>query len=611
MRNKFTILAILAVFALSISISAQTTTFTYQGRLNDSAMAANGTYDLNFALFDAQAGGAQIGTTQTRPAVSVSNGIFTVELDFGANAFPGANRFLEIAVKRSTDAGFTTLTPRQQITSSPYSIRSLSAAAADNAAQLGGTNASEFVQTTDSRLSDSRTPTAGSNNYIQNTATQQAGARFNIGGTGTANIINATTQYNIGSNRVLSNAGSSNLFAGVGAGTANTTGFQNSFFGSLAGRNNTTGSSNSFYGGSAGNSNTTGNANSFFGLGAGQNNTTGFDNSFFGAFAGASNTTGYNNSFFGSAAGRNNTTGYSNLFVGLEAGFNNTTGILNSFFGNAAGRNNTTGNSNLFVGTNAGFSNTTGFSNSLVGRDAGRNNTTGGDNSFFGRSTGAFNTTGGSNSFFGTRSGLSNTTGGNNTVVGNRADVGSGNLSYATAIGADSIVSTNNTIALGRPDGSDKVRVYGLGGAGALPLCRNASLEISFCSSSLRYKSNIASFGSGLSLINRLRPISYNWKDGGTSDVGFGAEDVAEISPLLVTYNDKGEVEGVKYDRMSVLFVNAFKEQQTQIEAQNEQIKLLKTQNQTQQKRIDELQKLVCAGNPTAEICKEKKQDEK
>ncbi len=52
--------------------------------------------------------------------------------------------------------------------------------------------------------------------------------------------------------------------------------------------------------------------------------------------------------------------------------------------------------------------------------------------------------------------------------------------------------------------------------------------------------------------------ISFDWKDGGMKDVGFGAEDIAKIDSLLVNYNDKGQVEGVKYDRISVAFVNAF-----------------------------------------------------
>ncbi|MEO7539605.1 MAG: hypothetical protein ABIV21_06235, partial [Pyrinomonadaceae bacterium] len=453
MKNKFTILAILAVFALSISISAQTTTFTYQGHLNDSAMAANGTYDLQLALFDAQAGGAQIGTTQTRPAVSVSNGIFAVELDFGANAFPGLKRYLEIAVKRPADAGFTTLTPRQQTTSSPYSIRSLSAAAADNAAQLGGTNASEFVQTTDSRLSDSRTPTAGSNNYIQNTTTQQAGANFNIGGTGTASIINAATQYNINGTRVLA-VGNNAVFLGGGAGTFNTSGNQNTFIGSFAGRNNITGSKNTFVGSSAG----------FSVVGA-------ENNSFFGRNAGFS-TTSSNNSFFGSDAGTVNTSGGDNSFFGYSSGVANTMGSSNSFFGFRSGFGNTIGGDNTFIGKNAGLANTDGSNNSFVGSGAG-----------------ILTGTGDRNTFFGAGSGSSNTSGNNNTMIGFDANVGSGNLSYATAVGSGAVVSTSNTVAIGRLGDkiilSGRVQLSSLAVNGVTVLCRNASGEISTCPTAL------------------------------------------------------------------------------------------------------------------------------
>lgn len=90
-------------------------------------------------------------------------------------------------------------------------------------------------------------------------------------------------------------------------------------------------------------------------------------------------------------------------------------------------------------------------------------------------------------------------------------------------------------------------------------------------------------------------------------DLGLGAEDVANVEPLLVTYNNKGEVEGVKYDRVGVVLVNAVKEQQTQIES-------LERQSQSQQKQIGEQRKLiealrvfVCSQNPTAEICKPNK----
>src|SRR5882672_4141664 len=83
-------------------VRAQTTTFTYQGRLQDTGTPANGSYDLQLTLWDAASGGTQqpqpSPVTVTRTSVLVTGGAFTVQLDFGANAFPGADRFLEIAV---------------------------------------------------------------------------------------------------------------------------------------------------------------------------------------------------------------------------------------------------------------------------------------------------------------------------------------------------------------------------------------------------------------------------------------------------------------------------------------------------------------------------------
>lgn len=60
-------------------------------------------------------------------------GVFTAQIDFGvcAPCFNGSARFLEIAVKLNGGGPFTTLSPRQPITSNPYALRSLNAAAAD------------------------------------------------------------------------------------------------------------------------------------------------------------------------------------------------------------------------------------------------------------------------------------------------------------------------------------------------------------------------------------------------------------------------------------------------------------------------------------------------
>src|SRR5262245_28594602 len=111
------------------TILAQGTAFTYQGKLTDSGNLANGQYDFQFKLFDALAAGTQLGTTQTVSTVTVSNGIFTVTLDFGvcASCFNGAARFLEIAVRPTGGGSFTTLSPRQPITSTPYALKSQNA----------------------------------------------------------------------------------------------------------------------------------------------------------------------------------------------------------------------------------------------------------------------------------------------------------------------------------------------------------------------------------------------------------------------------------------------------------------------------------------------------
>src|SRR2546430_6379843 len=116
----------LLLLMTSALVSAQTTTFTYQGRLNDSGNAANGVVDMQFKLYDAADPGTstQIGSTITNSNVAVTNGIFTVRLDFGASALPGANRFLEVGVRRISSDPYTVLAPRQQITSAPYAIRS-------------------------------------------------------------------------------------------------------------------------------------------------------------------------------------------------------------------------------------------------------------------------------------------------------------------------------------------------------------------------------------------------------------------------------------------------------------------------------------------------------
>ncbi len=101
------------------------TAFTYQGQLQTSGELANGTCDFQFALYDAAAGGTQLGNTQTRAATGVTDGLFAVELNeggqFSPNAFAGEQRWLQIGVRCPAGSGsYTTLSPRQELTATPY-----------------------------------------------------------------------------------------------------------------------------------------------------------------------------------------------------------------------------------------------------------------------------------------------------------------------------------------------------------------------------------------------------------------------------------------------------------------------------------------------------------
>jgi hypothetical protein len=739
------ILLLFTLFLISVNSAwAQATAFTYQGKLSESGLPANGSYEFEFKLFDALTAGTQIGPTVTREEVMVTDGIFTVQLDFGAAPLNGDSRFLEISVRPSDGPAGATLTPRQQITTAPYAIKSLNAASADglSVACVSCVTSNQIASVHGSALSGSipvASVPAGSGNYVQNSTLLQASSNFNIDGNGTVggtlsgNVVNATSQYNILGFRLLSIAGTANIFAGINSGTMNT-GSNNSFFGAAAGAGNTTGTRNAFFGTQAGATNANGannaffgyragfenlsNNNSFFGSGAGDSTTTGANNAFFGAEAGAANTTaagnsffGYRagfvntaggNSFFGNFAGASNTTAANNSFFGNNTGISNQTGENNSFFGSNVGGSNTSGSNNAFFGSNAGVSNVTGSANSFFGKDAGMSNTansnsffgagagtsntTGGTNAFFGSGAGRSNTTGGANSFFGFSSGedndtavdnsffghrsgantisgsrnsffgynagsdnrlgqensffgtdagsgnalgngnsffgylagRTNTVGNNNTIIGSHADVGPTlpgvGIVFATAIGANAVVNDSHSIVLGTS--FETVHIPGLlisenglrlesglfvsnhsdatfsgnvildllGTAGSTALCKNSSNQIATCSSSLRYKTSVRSFSGGLDIVRRLRPIAFDWKDGGMRDVGFGAEEVERVEPLLTTRNSKGEIEGVKYAQITTVLVNAIQQQQQTIEQQQQQ--------------IDALKKLVCLSNP-------------
>jgi len=179
-----------------------------------------------------------------------------------------------------------------------------------------------------------------------------------------------------------------------------------------------------------------------------------------------SNTTGYYNTAMGSQSMLSNTTGTANTAIGYDAMRMNTTGSGNTSLGVASLHNNTTGYRNVALGRGAMYYNTTGYRNAMVGQAALHYNTEGHQNAgvgqasiylnttgYYNASVGAyglyFNTTGAENSSVGANSLFGNVSGNRNSALGYQANVLSGALNYASAIGADSRVGTSDTVVLG------------------------------------------------------------------------------------------------------------------------------------------------------------------
>lgn len=472
------------VSAMTYSAVAQTTEFTFQGKLNDSGTPVSSPRDLRFRLWSAETGGSQVGSDVIVTDVAFAAGIFTVRIDFGEAAFTGEPRWIETHVSQPGTGVYITLQPRQSLGSSPYAIKSLNSAQAEfaNTAQnsnlLDGISSKQFVQTVDSRLSDARNPLPGSASYVQNqNAAPQASTNFNISGTGVANILRAETQFNIGTSRVFHSPGT-NLFVGRSTGTNFTTGLFNTVVGGTAGNGMNNVNANSIFGSGAGFDNH-GSENSLFGMNAGQANQNGGGNSFFGKEAGAANLDGSRNSFFGIGTGAGNTIGNDLTLLGSAAnvgadGLNFATAIGSGsvvstsdtvVIGKAAGTYNgvarvadtvvVPGTVNALTQYNLkgarmlGTGGNPSFPTVFVGPGSGASLTaSAANNSFFGYLTGELTSSGTNNAFFGTRAGRTNSTGSSNSYFGSFAGfnaTGDGNSLFGTSAGLQLTTGSNNT----------------------------------------------------------------------------------------------------------------------------------------------------------------------
>ena len=143
LQNLF--FAVVLFVSVHQAVAQGTTAFTYQGQLHDNGTNANGACTLIFKVYDALTSGNQIGSGITNN-VPLANGLFSVNLDFGAGVFNGAARWLDITI---TNGGVTqTLSPRVQVLPTPYAQYAAVAATVTNGGIMNAQLANNAVALT-------------------------------------------------------------------------------------------------------------------------------------------------------------------------------------------------------------------------------------------------------------------------------------------------------------------------------------------------------------------------------------------------------------------------------------------------------------------------------
>ncbi len=386
--------------------------------------------------------------------------------------------------------------------------------------------------------------------------------------------------------------GEYNIFIGHEAG-ANTTGTHgdmdptdgdnNIFMGYRAGYSNVYGEQNIYIGTFAAEKNSNGSHNTYLGATAGQNNS-GYGNTLIGYAAGVGpwgqTTTGYKNTFVGSMVGTSTTSGNGNVFIGRESGSNNTTGSENVYIGHLAGANNSTASGNVFIGSKAGwYSN---HSNTLIIHNAADPLASIPTNSLiygsFSAKTLRFNAGVGINTAPNALYGLITDLAGLEGSYGIR--------SYANYIGV--YTSASGTGSSGNRFG---IYSYAAGGTNnyAGYFSGNVHVTGTFTNpSDQRLKKEIKPIEPVLDKILKLQGVSYLWKsenefpdfvnaspeakDLGNRfnfpegiQLGVIAQEVEKLFPQLVLTDAEG-VKSVDYIKFTPIFIEAFKEQQKEID---------------------------------------------
>ena len=277
------------------------------------------------------------------------------------------------------------------------------------------------------------------------------------------------------------------------------------------------------------------------------------------------------NTFLGDGALLNNTIGFGNTAIGFQSLYSNATGGANTATGSGALELNTTGVNNTANGYGALHSNTTGNNNAANGLFALYFNTVGFQNTANGVSALYFNTTGHRNTANGHQALLSNRTGINNTADGSQAlyhNTGSDNVGLGFNAGNNLTTGSGNVCigsgVLGVAGESNTTRIKNVYSsvASGRAVYVNSDNKIGTLVSSRRFKNEIKTMDKVSEAILALKPVTFRYKKeiepNGAIMFGLIAEEVEKVDPDLVSRNEKGEAETVRYDAVNTMLLNEF-----------------------------------------------------
>jgi Chaperone of endosialidase len=584
LRTAF-LLVLSTLYLQSSTCFAQGTAFTYQGRLLTTNGPAHGTYDLTFALFNAASGGSQIGSIVTDAGQFITNGLFTFTMDFGAGIFDGTTYWLHIGVRTNGAASFATLSPRQELTPTPYAITAGHVASGalpptysnpvnfDNAGNSFSGNGAGLTSLDADNLAGGTVPDA---RLSANVALLDRDQTFTGNQTFAGQLVvpSPTADIYSGSQTLLRSDGTNdNFFAGLGAGHLTVNGSANTGNGFEALYSNTNGTGNTANGAFALQSNTSGGYNTAIGFDALEDNTSGNNNTAGGVGALQYNTTGEFNTAMGVSALSLNTNGVANTANGYLALEDNTSGSYNTASGLGAMAGNTSGSNNVANGFGALRVNAAGSFNAANGSEAlaenqGFRNTASGCQALYANTTGYYNTACGYQALY------ELTTGSDNTALGRLAGrnirMGSDNID----IGSEGLAGDSGTIRIGEDTYQTNqtfiAGIYGKTIPSGVPVYVNSSGQLGTLTSSARFKQDIQNMSDASDVLYSLQPVTFRYKPGidpaGTPEFGLVAEQVEKVDPALVVRDKTGQPYTVRYQAVDAMLLNEFLKEHQKVE---------------------------------------------